>query len=441
MSDTSHLSWPFFEERHRTLATSLADWAAGNLAGIDHNDTDAACRKLVKKLGEAGWLQLTAPGEDNERLDVRSLALARETLASHDGLADFAFAMQGLGAGPISLFGTHAQRAAWLPRTRMGQAIAAFALTEAASGSDVANIATTARRDGAHYVLDGEKYWISNGGIADLYVVFARSGEAPGARGLTAFIVEGSNPGLKTVERIPVIAPHPLARLRFENCRVPAEAVVGKPGEGFKVAWRRSTCSAPRSAPPHSALRAAPSPKPPGGGRVVRRGDDRLQMVQGHLADMAVELDAAALLVYRAAWAKDQGATRVTREAAMAKLYASEAAQRSSTRPCSCTAATACAGIRSNALSGNSGVAHIRRRLRRPEDHHCPGRVVGNFGSRVMRTPSSLVPPRMSTPLRATIFRHWRNGRTPARPAGIPVSRAAECRRRIDRPLGGEGFW
>ncbi len=331
MSDTSHLSWPFFEERHRTLATSLADWAAGNLAGIDHNDTDAACRKLVKKLGEAGWLQLTAPGEDNERLDVRSLALARETLASHDGLADFAFAMQGLGAGPISLFGTHAQRAAWLPRTRMGQAIAAFALTEAASGSDVANIATTARRDGAHYVLDGEKYWISNGGIADLYVVFARSGEAPGARGLTAFIVEGSNPGLKTVERIPVIAPHPLARLRFENCRVPAEAVVGKPGEGFKVAM--ATLDVFRTTVGAAALGFARRALAETIQRVRCRelfgaAMTDLQMVQGHLADMAVELDAAALLVYRAAWAKDQGAARVTREAAMAKLYASEAAQR-----------------------------------------------------------------------------------------------------------------
>ncbi len=331
MSDTSHLSWPFFEERHRTLATSLADWAAGNLAGIDHNDTDAACRKLVKKLGEAGWLQLTAPGEDNERLDVRSLALARETLASHDGLADFAFAMQGLGAGPISFFGTHAQRAAWLPRTRMGQAIAAFALTEAASGSDVANIATTARRDGAHYVLDGEKCWISNGGIADLYVVFARSGEAPGARGLTAFIVEGSNPGLKTVERIPVIAPHPLARLRFENCRVPAEAVVGKPGEGFKVAM--ATLDVFRTTVGAAALGFARRALAETIQRVRCRelfgaAMTDLQMVQGHLADMAVELDAAALLVYRAAWAKDQGATRVTREAAMAKLYASEAAQR-----------------------------------------------------------------------------------------------------------------
>jgi acyl-CoA dehydrogenase len=327
----SHLTWPFFEDRHRSLAEKLAGWAAANLNDIDHSDTDAACRKLVKKLGEAGWLKLTAPSEGNERLDVRSLALARETFAAHDGLADFSFAMQGLGAGPISFFGTDAQRAAWLPKTRSGQAIAAFALTEAASGSDVADIATTARRDGADYVLDGEKCWISNGGIADLYVVFARSGEAPGARGLTAFIVEGGNPGLNVAERIPVIAPHPLARLCFEHCRVPANAVIGKPGEGFKVAM--ATLDVFRTTVGAAALGFARRALDESIERVRSRqlfgaAMSELQMVQGHLADMAVEIDAAALLVYRAAWAKDQGAARITREAAMAKLYASEAAQR-----------------------------------------------------------------------------------------------------------------
>jgi len=331
MRDASYLNWPFFEARHRALAAKLAAWAADNLGDVDHRDTDAACRTLVTQLGEGGWLQLTAPGEDAERLDVRSLALARETLARHDGLADFAFAMQGLGAGPISLFGDAAQRAQWLPRTRAGTAIAAFALTEAASGSDVANVTTTARRDGDHYVLDGEKTWISNGGIADLYVVFARTGEAAGARGLSAFIVEGGNPGLTVAERIAVIAPHPLARLRFDNCRVPAAAMIGKPGEGFKIAM--ATLDVFRTTVGAAALGFARRAMV----ETVKRLTERrlfgapmaeLQMVQGHLADMALEIDAAALLVYRAAWTKDSGAARITREAAMAKLYATEAAQR-----------------------------------------------------------------------------------------------------------------
>jgi len=331
MRDASFLTWPFFEERHRALAGKLDAWAAANLGDVNHHDVDAACRTLVGKLGEGGWLKLTAPGDSNDRLDVRSLALVRETLARHDGLADFAFAMQGLGAGPISLYGSAAQRAAWLPRTRAGKAIAAFALTEAVSGSDVASIATTARREGTHYVLDGEKTWISNGGIADMYVVFARTGEAPGARGLSAFIVEGGNPGLSVAGRLPVIAPHPLARLRFENCRVPADALVGKPGEGFKVAM--ATLDIFRTTVGAAALGFARRAMAATIDRVGRRAlfgapMAELQMVQGHVADMAVELDAAALLVYRAAWAKDQGAARVTREAAMAKLYATEAAQK-----------------------------------------------------------------------------------------------------------------
>ncbi len=331
MRDTSFLNWPFFEARHRALAGELDAWAAANLADVDHRDADAACRKLVKKLGDGGWLRLTAPGEGNEKLDVRSLALCRETLGRHDGLADFAFAMQGLGAGPISLYGDETQRATWLPKTRAGDAIAAFALSEPASGSDVANIATTARRDGADYVLDGEKTWISNGGIADFYVVFARTGEAPGARGLTAFIVEGVNPGLKIAERIDVIAPHPLARLEFEHCRVPTSAIVGKPGEGFKVAM--ATLDVFRTTVGAAALGFARRALAETARRIAKRElfgapMSELQMVQGHLADMAVELDAAALLVYRAAWTKDAGAARVSREAAMAKLYATEAAQR-----------------------------------------------------------------------------------------------------------------
>jgi acyl-CoA dehydrogenase len=327
----NHLSWPFFEPRHRAWAEKLGAWTSANLAHVDHTDVDATCRKLVKALGEGGFLQVTAPGEGNERLDVRTLAIARETLASHSGLADFAFAMQGLGAGPVSLYGDAAQRAAWLPKTRTGEAIAAFALSEPASGSDVANIAATARRDGDDYVLDGEKTWISNGGIADLYIVFARTGEAPAARGLSAFIVGGDNPGLRIAERLHVIAPHPLARLRFENCRVPASARVGRPGEGFKIAM--ATLDVFRTTVAAAALGFARRAL----AETLKRASTRalfgapmadLQMVQGHLADMATEIDAAALLVYRAAWVKDMGAARVTREAAMAKFYATEAAQR-----------------------------------------------------------------------------------------------------------------
>jgi acyl-CoA dehydrogenase len=331
MPDRSTLNWPFFEDRHRVWAEKLGAWAKTNLSDIDHHDVDAACRKLVKALGDGGFLSVTAPGEGNDKLDVRTLALARETLAYHAGLADFAFAMQGLGAGPISLYGTQEQRAQWLPKTRNGEAIAAFALSEPASGSDVANISTTARRDGDAYVLDGEKTWISNGGIADLYIVFARTGEAPGARGLSAFIVSGDNPGLHIAERLHVIAPHPLARLRFENCRVPASAMVGKLGEGFKIAM--ATLDVFRTTVAAAALGFARRAL----AETLQRASKRelfgapmadLQMVQGHLADMALEIDAAALLVYRAAWTKDMGAARVTKEAAMAKFYATEAAQR-----------------------------------------------------------------------------------------------------------------
>jgi acyl-CoA dehydrogenase len=332
MTDRSFLKWPFFESRHREVAERLETWASANFAETDHGDVDKACRKLVSVLGRDGWLKFTAPGEgENERIDVRTLALIRETLARHSGLADFAFAMQGLGAGPISLFGSIEQRNAWLPRTRTGKAIAAFALSEPESGSDVANIATAARRDGNGFVLDGEKTWISNGGIADFYVVFARTEEAPGARGLSAFIVEADNPGLEIAERLQVIAPHPLARLRFERCRVAPSALIGDAGEGFKIAMTtldvfRTTVGAAalgfaRRALDETLRRAA-------GRHLFGAPLADLQMVQGHIADMALEIDAAALLVYRAAWTKDMGAARVTREAAMAKLFATEAAQR-----------------------------------------------------------------------------------------------------------------
>ncbi len=332
MSDKSFLSWPFFDDAHRTLAGDLDSWAAERLAGLDHSDTDAACRKLVAMLGQGGWLKHSAPdpADPDSLIDVRKLCLIRETLARHDGLADFAFAMQGLGAGAISLFGSAAQRATWLPRTRAGNAIAAFALSEPRSGSDVANIEMTASKDGEDYLLEGEKTWISNGGIADLYVVFARTGDAPGARGLSAFIVPGDTPGLEIAERIDVVAPHPLARLEFKNCRVPASAMIGASGQGFKIAMSvldvfRSTVGAAALGFARRALDEA-----------LTRAANRelfgaplaeLQLVQGQLAEMALDVDASALLIYRAAWTKDQGAPRVTREAAMAKLYATEAAQ------------------------------------------------------------------------------------------------------------------
>lgn len=332
MTDKSFLQWPFLEPRHREMAGRLEAWAAANLSEIDPGDIDQACRGLVGSLGRDGWLKFSAPGEgEAERIDVRTLALIRETLARHSGLADFAFAMQGLGAGPISLFGSAEQRNAWLRKTRAGKAIAAFALSEPASGSDVANIATAARRDGNDFVLDGEKTWISNGGIADFYIVFARTGEAPGARGLSAFIVEADNPGLSIAERLEVIAPHPLARLRFDRCRVPASALVGVAGDGFKIAM--ATLDVFRTSVGAAALGFARRALD----ETLRRAANRhlfgapladLQMVQGHIADMALEVDAAALLIYRAAWTKDMGAARVTREAAMAKLFATEAAQR-----------------------------------------------------------------------------------------------------------------
>jgi acyl-CoA dehydrogenase len=331
MTDTSYLGWPFFDERHRALAAAITAWAEKNCAAIDHHDVDAACRTLVVQLGRDGFLKHTAPGDGVDTVDVRTLALIRETLARYSGLADFAFAMQGLGAGPISLFGSRAQRDEWLPKTRSGQAIAAFALSEPASGSDVANIATTARREGNGYVLDGEKTWISNGGIADLYIVFARTGEAPGARGLSAFIVRGDNPGLRIAERIEVMAPHPLARLAFKGCKVGADAMVGAPGDGFKIAM--ATLDVFRTTVGAAALGFARRALDETVERTATRELfgaplSELQMVQGHIADMALEIDAAALLIYRAAWTKDNGAPRVTREAAMAKLYATEAAQR-----------------------------------------------------------------------------------------------------------------
>lgn len=328
MADASFLSWPFFEPRHRELAEALEVWCKAHLP-VDHGDVDAACRSLVEMLGRDGWLKHSG-ADVGEKLDVRTLCLIRETLARHDGLADFAFAMQGLGMGAVSLFGTAAQRQ-WLNKTRKGLAISAFALTEPASGSDVAAIATSATRTQGGYVLNGEKTYISNGGIADLYVVFARTGEAPGAKGLSAFLLPANTPGLEIVNRIDVIAPHPLAHLRFNGIELPEAAMIGKPGEGFKLAMSvldvfRSTVGAAALGFARRALdEALARVKSRKVGGIVLAD---LQMVQGHIADMALEVDTSALLIYRAAWTRDMGAARISREAAMAKLHATEAAQR-----------------------------------------------------------------------------------------------------------------
>ena len=328
MADRSFLTWPFFEDRHRVLADRLDSWAQANLSQLNHTDTDATCRKLVRMMGDAGWLEYSA--SEAGTLDVRTLCLIRETLARHDSLADFAFAMQGLGTGAITLFGTHKQKATWLTQTRAGSAISAFALTEPQSGSDVANSTMTATRDGDFYVLNGEKTWISNGGIADVYTVFARTGEAPGAKGLSAFIVPANTAGLNVKERLETIAPHPLATLEFKDCRIPAADMIGNPGQGFAIAM--SVLDVFRSTVAAAALGFARRALDETLTRVTKRQVQgqalaELQLVQGHIADMALDIDAAALLIYRAGWTKDSGAPHITREAAMAKLFATEQAQ------------------------------------------------------------------------------------------------------------------
>ena len=335
MSLDETLSWPFFDDGHRRFAEALTRWADATLPALPHDDVDAACRARVKALGEAGFLKAVVPAEHGglyDKLDVRTLCLAREILAFRDGLSDFAFAMQGLGSASISLFGSAALKARYLPPVRDGRAIAAFALSEPEAGSDVAALAATAKLDGAsHLRIDGSKTWISNGGIADHYVVFARTGEGPGAKGLSAFVVDAAAPGLSVTERIEVIAPHPLATLRFEGVRVPVGNRLGGPGDGFKVAMAtldvfRSTVGAAALGFARRALH-----------ETVERAASRklfgaplaeLQLTQAAIADSASEVDASALLVYRAAWTKDQGAARVTREAATAKMFATEAAQR-----------------------------------------------------------------------------------------------------------------
>ena len=339
MADRSFLDWPFFEDSHRALAAEIEAWADEAIAPLEHEEPhddaalDALCRRLVGLLADGGWLRYCVPGSHGgatDDLDVRSICLIRDILARRSGLADFCFVMQGLGSGAISLFGSEALKSRYLPEIAAGKRIAAFALSEPASGSDVAAMTTTAVAEGADYVLDGEKTLISNAGIAAQYVVFARSGESEGAKGLSAFVVDADTPGLDVPERFPVIAPHPLGTVRLSGCRVPAARMLGRPGDGFKVAMAsldvfRSTVAAAALGFARRAL-----------DETLARSRSRIafgkpiaetQLIQEKIADMAVRIDAAALLAYRSAWTKDRFKGRVTREAAIAKLYATEAAQ------------------------------------------------------------------------------------------------------------------
>ncbi len=337
MVDKTFLRWPFFEDWHRKLAKDLDTWAASSIPALtadEHEDLDGTCRLLVRELGKSGWTRYATPASGGgilEKLDVRCLCLIRETLARHHTLADFAFAMQGLGSGPLSLFGSPQHQEQYLMPASRGKKLAAFALSEPEAGSDVAALSTTARMDGHDYILNGTKTWISNGGIADFYTVFARTGEAPGARGLSCFVLDADTPGFEVTDRIDLIAPHPLATLQFSNCRIPRQNLVGERGQGFKIAM--ATLDVFRATVGAAALGFARRALDETVRHVKRRklfggtlAD--LQLVQGKVADMAVDVDAGALLVYRSAWTKDCAAERVTREASMAKLFATEAAQR-----------------------------------------------------------------------------------------------------------------
>ncbi|MET0203897.1 MAG: acyl-CoA dehydrogenase family protein [Casimicrobiaceae bacterium] len=332
--DRAHLDWPFFDAAHRTLAAMLDGVPLPASGPVTRDAVDAHCRALVRALGDAGVLRYCVPADHGGALpvmDSRALCVVRESLGYRDGLADFAFAMQGLGSGAITLAGTPEQKARWLPRVARGDAIAAFALSEPGAGSDVGAMTTHAQRDGDHWVLDGCKTWISNGGIADLYCVFARTGPETGARGISAYVVPADAPGLVVAERFDLIAPHPIARLEFAGCRVPADALIGAEGEGFKLAMRtldifRASVGAAALGFARRALDEAVGhtrSRTMFGGRLAD-----LQLTQAAVGEMAAEIDAAALLVYRAAWLRDVRNVRTTREAAMAKLAATESAQR-----------------------------------------------------------------------------------------------------------------
>ena len=333
MADKTFLEWPFFEAHHRALASDLDEWAHATLPAIvdaegAHDDVDETCRKLVRALGDGGWLRYCVPsayGGALEDLDVRSLAIVRETLARHSGLADFAFAMQGLGSGAISLFASDDIKQRYLPAVAAGEKIAAFALSEENAGSDAGALATSMARDGDHYVINGEKLWISNGGIADFYTLFART-EA----GVSAIVVDADTDGFSISERIDVIAPHPLGRLQFTNARVPSAHLIGDEGKGFKAAL--STLDIFRTTVGAAALGFARRALDEATARATTRAMfgttlSELPIAQANLAEMALDIDAAALLVYRSGWTKDVKKTRVTREAAMAKLFATDQAQ------------------------------------------------------------------------------------------------------------------
>jgi acyl-CoA dehydrogenase len=344
------LEWPFFTPAHRDLAERVDSWATrrfrtaaapDSVHAGDRAALDARCRELVRELGRAGWTRYSAPyvpANAVAEFDVRALALIRETLSWHDGLADFSFAMQGLGSGPISLEGSPQLKQRYLPRVASGESIAAFALSEPQAGSDVAALKCHAQRKGKDYVLEGEKTWISNGGIADFYCVFARTSPAETrpdgstlARGISAFVVEADTPGLTISQRIDVMAPHPLATLSFSACRVPLESRLGAEGAGFKLAMRtldifRTSVAAAALGFGQRALDEAlryALARPMFGKSLAD-----LQLTQAALAEMASEIDAARLQTYRAAWLKDRGGEVPRREIAMAKMTATESAQR-----------------------------------------------------------------------------------------------------------------
>jgi acyl-CoA dehydrogenase len=321
-----HLQWPFFQPEHLNFANNINAFA--RTLTIPHEDVDDACHSWVRALGNAGFLAAAAP--ETGPISSRKICIARETLAWHDGLADFAFAMQGLGTGAIGLSGSDTLKAAIMPKVRSGEWLAAFALSERDAGSDVAAMSCAARKEGDSYIIDGEKTWISNGGIADIYTLFARTGEAPGTRGISAFVIFPDDPGFSIAERIDVMAPHPLATLRFESCRIPASRLLGAPAEGFKIAmrtldiFRASVAAAALGFGRRAldeALAFAPKRRMQGGSLAD------LQLTQAALGDMATAIDAAALLTYRAAWRRDVQGLPTTREAAMAKMAATESAQ------------------------------------------------------------------------------------------------------------------